>query len=320
MVIEEQLLLDLLHSKSIERLKKVNQYGIDYYIIKPDVYTRYDHSIGVMYLLRSHGASILEQASGLTHDNTHTIFSHVGDELFRKLSPYQSYQDEFFEDIMKMHGIDELLKPHGITISDINPHNGNFTMLERDLPDLCADRIEYNLQGGYVEGILTYTDVTFILQDLNYAEGHWYFGSLKAARLFAYVPLYLTLEVWSSAYGMLVDRLAADLLRYALDTKVISLADVHMMGDDEAWDKLVSSNDKHLQQLIIELKNYNTYYVLSDVQDYIYFFKGKFRGIDPLVMTEHGLQRLTEIDQEFAQEFRRVKDKINQGWFIKRKL
>ena len=82
-VITEPILIDLLASKAMQRLKKVHQFGISHYVQKGSDYTRYDHSVGVFALLRRYNQSLPEQISGLLHDVSHTIFSHVADYLFQ---------------------------------------------------------------------------------------------------------------------------------------------------------------------------------------------------------------------------------------------
>lgn len=316
--ITEPLLLDLLDCKAIHRLKHVHQYGVDNYVVAPDGYMRYDHSVGVMVLLRRFGASALEQASGLCHDATHTIFSHVGDLIYKELSPHASYQDEFFDEIMTHHGVDRVLAPHNLTVSNINPHQGSFLMLERDLPDLCCDRLEYNLHGGYLEGLITLADIERILHALRYDQGVWYFVSIPEARAFARIPLQLMLTLWSHPYEMLVDDSAARLVRCAMKKGLISTEEVHAAYDDVMWQRLMDSTDPEIVALRYELLNYRKLYRLSNQQDYTYYYKAKFRGINPFVMIDGTLVRLTDCDDQFAREFEAAKAVMAQGWYIKR--
>src|SRR5271170_653561 len=90
-VVTEPVLLELFDSESLARLKKIHQYGVNYFVKKGSPwYSRYEHSVGVWALLRRFGASLEEQVAGLLHDLSHTVFSHVGDLVFKRESAYTS--------------------------------------------------------------------------------------------------------------------------------------------------------------------------------------------------------------------------------------
>src|ERR1700735_4632442 len=81
-IITEPVLIELINrSEAIKRLKYVNQYGVMKFIKPEDEYTRFQHSLGVLYLLRRFGASLAEQVMGLLHDVSHTAFSHIADYI-----------------------------------------------------------------------------------------------------------------------------------------------------------------------------------------------------------------------------------------------
>lgn len=71
--ISEPVLVDLINSPELQRLKKISMAG--YYpgcpsFCNPD-YNRYNHSLGVFMLLRRFKAPLLEQIAGLIHDISH---------------------------------------------------------------------------------------------------------------------------------------------------------------------------------------------------------------------------------------------------------
>ena len=71
----EPLLIDLFHSKAVQRLERIHQGGITAYIQPTRKTTRLDHSLGVTALLRKLDAQVEEQAAGLVHDVHHNAFS-----------------------------------------------------------------------------------------------------------------------------------------------------------------------------------------------------------------------------------------------------
>ena len=77
--VTDSVLLELLETNAMQRLKGVQQAGICYFVKDPYSFTRYEHSVGVCMLCRMFGASLQEQVAALLHDASHTVFSHVGD-------------------------------------------------------------------------------------------------------------------------------------------------------------------------------------------------------------------------------------------------
>lgn len=75
----DQVVEELILSKSVQRLKGIHQTGASYLVNKEWNVTRFDHSVGVMLLVKKLGGSVEEQIAGLLHDVSHTAFSHVVD-------------------------------------------------------------------------------------------------------------------------------------------------------------------------------------------------------------------------------------------------
>lgn len=312
--VAEPILIDLINDKYVQRLKHVRQYGPRHYLIKQEDYNRFDHSVGVFLLLRRYGASLNEQIAGLLHDASHTVFSHVGDFLFKA---GDAYQDDIHESFIKKTTIATVLENHTVPVNDILHKNESFTALERELPDLCADRLEYNLKGGLVEGLLTQTDIATILDSLVFENGEWFFTDVQHAKKFAYVPLHLMQNVWSSPAGIITYTWTSEALARALAIGLITLDDVHYSTDDVVWNKLVESDDMQIQALMGKLMQHKEYFTVVADDGYDTIVKGKFRGINPWVKTVAGVQRLTELDKSFNDEYNTVKQRMEAGWKIK---
>src|SRR4030043_89369 len=143
--INEKVLIELINSNPVQRLKKLNQWGIpEKYYHKKKGFSRYEHSIGVLVLLRKLGADLSEQVAGLLHDVSHTAFSHVGDWVIGDLVK-EDYQDKTHISFIRNSEIPSILERNNfsyIQISNIE----DFSLLEREAPSLCADRIDYALR------------------------------------------------------------------------------------------------------------------------------------------------------------------------------
>src|SRR5690606_15049462 len=108
--IDEPVLIELLNAPAVQRLQQINQYGINFYTTKRYSFTRYDHSVGVMVILRLFNLPLLEQIAGLLHDVSHTAFSHVADYLYKMGDKKHSYQDSIHEWYLQQTTIPAILK------------------------------------------------------------------------------------------------------------------------------------------------------------------------------------------------------------------
>jgi hypothetical protein len=314
-VITEPVLLDLLSSHSVQRLRKINQYGADFFVGTKKRFTRYDHSIGVLCLLRKVNASLLEQIAGLLHDVSHTVFSHTGEIVYNHHSLTGSYQDDIHEWFLQQTEIPEILKKHGILITDILHKNAEFTALEQDLPELCADRLDYNMFGAVIDLLLQPEEISTIVADLHFAHGRWFFTDVALAKKLAMIPLHLTEFHFGSAYDLLINRYTGELLKYGLSIGLLSDHVIHFSCDEDVWHILSNSSDKTIQFLLHRLKN--TFKVtLGDETHYDMWLPSKSRGIDPWILRDDVYVRLSHLDNEFKQEFLRVKALLQHGWYI----
>ncbi|MBS0619981.1 MAG: HD domain-containing protein [Verrucomicrobia bacterium] len=307
--VDEPVLLELIHSPAIERLKGVRQYGISYYCSFPDEYTRYDHSLGVFAILRLKGAPLKEQIAGLLHDVSHTAFSHVSDWLF-----CDDYHTLVFADYLIDSGIAEILERHGYDPHEIHPDFPGFTRLEQPLPDLCADRIDYNIQGAYHQHFLTKEECKELVDSLVYEEGRWIMRRSDLAEKLGLFSLYMTEHCWGSAQNHLISQWLAGALLYALDARLLSLDEIRFGKDQEIWDKLHASQDESLLHFLDKLARPKQYFRVVTEAESSERIKFRCRGIDPWV--EDGTVRLSDLVPEYKKALNALKERASIGWLV----
>ena len=142
--IKEPVLIDLINSKALQRLKGVSQQGLPQDYFYRIIYSRFDHSIGVMILLKRLGAEIEEQIAGLLHDISHTAFSHVIDWVLGDLTK-EDYQDNHHLSVIKNSEVPKILEKYGFNYKDI-ADTESFSLLEKPAPSLCVDRFDYTIR------------------------------------------------------------------------------------------------------------------------------------------------------------------------------
>jgi hypothetical protein len=314
--VTEPVLLELIKCPAMQRLKEVHQYGVAYYVTHKEEYNRFDHSIGVFAILRKNGAPLEEQIAGLLHDVSHTVFSHVGDWVFGKEYQEEDYQSMIYSMYLSHCGIEEILIKYGYTIHQIHPKNKQFAMLEQSLPNLCADRIDYNLQGAYFQNFLTKEEVLELYQDFRFVEGRWVATRADLLKKLVRFSLFMTQDCWGSAENYAISRWLADAMLKGLATGLLAWKEIHVGVDNEVWKKLAASQDPFIQQRMHMILHAKQYYKWVDPIEADIRIKFRCRGIDPWVLADGNVMRLTMLDSSLALELELVQKRASEGWPI----
>jgi len=307
--IKDKVLIELINSKPIQRLKGIKQAGITGHILEDRDCTRYDHSVGVMVLLRKKQASLEEQIAGLLHDVSHTAFSHVVDFVYK--TKEHNYHELFYEKIIRNSEIPSILKKHGFNLNRLSNEN-NFHLLEREIPDLCADRIDYalrDLNGFYTNGKLD----NFIRSLVN-INNEFVFSDFETAKEFAFNFINLDEKIWANIIEVTYFQIAADAIKIALENNILKEEDL-FEEDNYVMDILKNSNNpkikEKLSQLTPNLK------VINSPENYDFYSKTKTRYVDPKFIEDGQLKRLSDVDNLFKQKLKEHKSLISNGYYIK---
>lgn len=316
--VEEPVLLELIENPTFQRLKDIHQYGVAYYTTHREEYNRYDHSIGVFAILRANRASIEEQIAGLLHDVSHTAFSHVGDWVFGKENQEKDYQNGIHPHVLEESGLADILRKYNFTINQILPKEELFPALENPLPNLCADRIDYNIQGAYYQGFITYEEAISIFKDLSFINNQWISNRPELMKRLTRFSLFMTQDCWGSPTNYVTSRWLADAILRGIEIGCISYIDLHYGTDQAIWDQLTLQKDPIIKKKMEMLMNPEAYFSLVDtIHEADFIVKSKFRGIDPWISSDSAPIRVTEMDDRLAKEYEEAKQIISKGWFIK---
>ena len=267
----------------MKRLKKIQQLGVYGKYARNYNFNRYDHSIGVWALVRRFGGSLKEQVAALLHDVSHTAFSHVGGFAFidtrlpDAAARMDAYQDDEHENYLYESGVAAILKRHGLSVADIYHKNSAFKILEQNLPDMCADRFEYNIQGALWEGLLTRDQADMIIENVRYEKGCWYFIDAESARQFALVSMIMTRTIWGSAENYITGIWLGDALRRAVQLGILTFDDIRFSDDFFVWSVLEHSTDLFIMKNIEKIVNVGNYFVCNH-DEYDQTIISKFRG------------------------------------------
>lgn len=291
----EPLLIDLYHSKAVQRLKLIYQGGITAFIKPTRKTTRLDHSIGVTALLRSLHADVEEQAAGLVHDVPHTAFSHVIDFVYPNSE--HDYHETNSEAQIINSDLPQVLAEHQVDWRRLTD-SAQFSLLEQPLPRLCADRLDYFLRDGVVDvGTFTSQAASAFLDHVCTWHGEIVIDDVDAARWLG--EQFITLDdiCWCSVQEVGWYAVMARALREALTQQIMTETD--FQGTDQViLNQLQAANNPEINQWLRLLRRDVDFERVSAYPDLITL--PKVRAVDPPVLKNNTITPLSILDRDFA--------------------
>lgn len=301
----EPLLIDLIQSSSIQRIKRINQFGIPDEFYHKKNFSRYEHSVGVMLLLKSLRASEKEQAAGLLHDVSHMAFSHVYDwviEDHTEVGPKkEESQDNGHLDFIQQSEIPQILTRYGLNSEEITDYH-RFTLLEADSPTLCADRVDYSLRE------LPVAQAREIFGGLMVFNGQIVCRDIETAAKFGRAFLKMQSEHFDGHEAVARYAYFSTALKRALEIGAIAQADF-LTDDEKIVTKLKQSSDSLILRILKVLRENPLKY--RDGKNSVLY--KKFRFIDPPFVSGDRLICLTEADNEYKQLLNKAREENAKG-------
>lgn len=293
--ITEPVLIDLIQSAAVQRLKGVLQHGISGLIGITAPITRFDHSMGAMNLVRRLGGSLEEQIAGLLHDISHTAFSHVIDYVFDGHDS-QSYHDEKKEAYVAGTDLPGILDRHSRDWLEYISEE-RFSLLEQPAPRLCADRLDYFLRDSLPLGLATGEEIQYAVDHLAVQEGRIGVDNLEAAQWIGYTFMAADEASWANFREVGLYEVTAQAIRRALHIGALTEEDF-WSTDALVWSTLQMHPDQKLRELL-NLVSAETQFIWDETNP-AFRISTKLRSVDPDVIIDDRLQPLSELDPGFA--------------------
>lgn len=298
------VIIELIQSKTFQRLKGISQHNVPkrYNYIKRE-FSRCDHSIGVMIVLKILNATEEEQIAGLLHDVSHTAFSHMIDWVLGS-SKTQDFQDKRHEEVIKSSDIPSILGKYNYDVDRIINYL-NFPLLERKIPDICADRLDYSLRE------FSRKNIDICLKNLDVLDDMIIFKTKESAKVFAINFLKREAISWSGFESVVRSSVFARILQISLEKKFIDIKDFNK-NDKYVLEKIYKANNSNINRALKILENRSLKkFELSDR-----VFYSKFRYTDPIFLIDNKKIRLSEYDNEFKSILNKQREKEEKGFRI----
>ena len=291
----------LINTPEFKRLKNVGMNcGCEYtnfpIFSKGKDYTRYEHSIGVALIIWHFTRDIKQSIAGLLHDISSPVFAHVIDFLNGDHETQESTEEKTEEIIQNSIEIQKILKKYNLTTDDVKDYH-MYPIADNDSPLLSADRLEYTLGNAFYYGFQTMEEIKSIYDDLvisknEFGQDEISFNTLEKAIEFTSVSIEN-----SKIYTCNADRFSmqylADLLKLAVDKKVITLDDLYTV-EDTVIAKL--QNDEELKSKWNNFINFSQVLTSNEKPNNGYWVNipAKRRYINPQVTSKGRIYNLSK--------------------------
>jgi hypothetical protein len=286
--VDEPKVLALIESPTFRRLQGIKQAGPSAFAFPFKTVTRYEHSLGVYLLLRRLGAGTREQVAGLLHDISHTAFSHAVDFVFS--SDEQDHHEELKPDFLDRPDLAPALAALGFSPHDFYD-DSVYPLLERPLPWLCADRLDYFLRDSLACGVSSPGVARRVLDDLAVLDSTIVFTRVEVAREVVALFGEMNREWWASPTEAYIYNEFADALREGFRVGAIHKSDLN--GDDS---HVLSLLRAARSPLIEEKLGHVLQFRPESVAGYAPRVVPKNRRLDPPVRVGPGFKRLSELE------------------------
>lgn len=305
-------------TEAMRRLKHVGMNcGCEYTQVHKETihsrYTRFEHSVGVALIIWNFTRDIKQSLAGLFHDISTPAFAHVVDYMNGDHMTQESTEASTADFINDSDEIQRLLSEYGLNTNDVSDYH-IYPIADNDTPQLSADRLEYTFGNFLQYGV---TDVEHIGQfygnlttGINErGEQELMFADKNIAEEFALYSMKCS-HIYVSDEDRFTMQYLADLLKFAGDNGVVSIADLYT-SEENVIEKLeqsaVTSSKWHeycnIRRVQISSKCVSKRYCIQ--------VNAKRRYIDPYVKN---VGRVTQFSNQYRSAVDELLNISFDGW------
>ena len=259
-------------------------------------YTRYEHSIGVALIIWHFTKDIKQSIAGLLHDISSPVFAHVIDFLNGDHETQESTEEKTEEIIANSMEIQEILKKYNLSTKDVYDYH-MYPIADNDSPLLSADRLEYTLGNAFYYGFKSMEEIRDMYEDLvvsvnEFGQSEISFSTSDKAIEFTCVSIENS-KVYSSNVDRFAMQYLADLLKLAVNKRVISMKDLYTV-EDQVISKL--KKDEELKSMWKDFTKLSQIFTSKEKPEYGYWVNipAKKRYINPQVVSQGRVSSLSK--------------------------
>lgn len=160
----------------------------------------------------------------------------------------------------------------------------------------------------------TLEDIKKYLNSFLIHNNEFIINDLEIAREIANKFLDISLSIYMPVFQAGSFQLLANTFKIGLKNNIIT-EDDFFTTDNEIIEKLKQSGNKEIIQNLSLIKINKI--IEGTKEDHDFFTRTKARFIDPKILNNGNIKRLSELDNDFKQRIEDFKQKIEKGYYIK---
>ena len=313
--LRDDVLIDLLQSKEVQRLKDIHMAGPAYLLNSAWNETRYEHSLGVMLLIRKMGGTLEEQIAGLLHDISHTAFSHLIDFVLDKKE--EDFHEEIKMEMLEHSSLPKILRTYyGYEIHSLLGDDDQWEILEQKAPDLCADRVDYTLREVHRYYGTPIEEIHSFLAHLKLNDGHMVVDQVEWGEWFIRQYNKVVIDFFYEPLGIYSHVMMKQVIALALKQDIIKTEDF-FESDSALLKKMSNANHAEINQLLNQLTAETSFQCVDSNEPFDIFHKTKTRFVDPLVLTGETVARTSTQSSIAKEEMNQALKRRSEGLYLK---
>ena len=265
-------------------------------------YSSLEHSIAVALVIWHFTHDKKQTLSGLFHDISKPSFNHCIDFMNGDYEKQESTEELTKTMIAESKEIMSLLKRDNIDIEEVCDYH-IYPIADNDTPMLSADRLEYTLSNGLgqIKKIWDLNEIKKIYSDISIIEKEdnepeMCFNTLEIAERFVEVMSELSILYMDdkARFGM---EFIAEIMKRMSKLGLIKVSDLYELSEKEIIEKIKNCKEENISNCFKIWQEADSVKVSEEKPKDYYSVnvKGKKRYINPLVKTEDGIKRISEI-------------------------
>jgi HD superfamily phosphohydrolase len=303
-----EFLLDYIETPRMQQQDRISCSCGTYYSKMYNIelwYSSLEHSIAVALVIWHFTHDKKQTLAGLFHDISTPAFKHCIDFMNNDHENQESTEDLTRKMILESKEIMELLNRDNIKIDEVADYH-IYPIADNDTPMLSADRLEYTLSNGLgqVKKIWDLNEVRKIYSNIIIVEKEdgtpeMCFKDKEVAERFVEGMSELSVLYMDDKrrFGM---QLLADIMKRMSVLGIISVEDLYELSEEEVIEKIKNCEDYNISECFkawqegLDVKTSD-----AEIDDkYCINIKAKKRYINPLVITEDGIQRISDVSEK----------------------